>query len=152
MSPAQASGKLHQLGSASDIYSLGSTLYYLLTANSPFGRRDQGAILQQVQRGEFPPPLQVKRSISPALEAICLKAMAPRPESCYASARMLADDLAHWLTAEPVGAWPEPLWARCGRWVRGRGALVSAAAGLLAAAVVALVVGIAHITYGVDPT
>jgi serine/threonine protein kinase len=152
MSPEQVSGKLDQTGPASDIYSLGSARCYPLTGTSPFGRCDQGAILQQVQRGEFPPPLQVKRSISPALEAICLRAMAPRPESCYASARMLADDLEHWLAAEPVGAWPESLWARWRRLVRGHTALVSAAAGLLAAAVVALAVGIARITNGVDPT
>jgi serine/threonine-protein kinase len=138
MSPEQAAGRLDQLGPASDVYSLGATLYCLLTGRAPFTRADKGAVLQKVQRGEFAPPRQVKGNVPPALEAICLKAMALRPAERYDSPLALADDLEHWLADEPVGAYREPLPARLGRWRRRHRALV---AGLTAAALVALLLG-----------
>jgi tetratricopeptide (TPR) repeat protein len=138
MSPEQAAGRLDQLGPASDVYSLGATLYCLLTGRAPFTRADLGAVLPKVQRGEFPPPRQVKGNVPPALEAICLKAMALRPEERYASPQALADDLEHWLADEPVRAYREPLLARLGRWRRRHRGLV---AGVTAAALVALLLG-----------
>jgi tetratricopeptide (TPR) repeat protein len=138
MSPEQAAGRLDLLGPASDVYSLGATLYQLLTGRPPFAREDVGALLHQVQRGEFAPPRQVQSSIPPALEAICLKAMALRPEERYASPQALADDLEHWLADEPVRAYREPLGARLGRWRRRHRPLV---AGVSAAALVALLLG-----------
>src|SRR6185437_10406153 len=101
MSPEQAAGRLDLLGPASDVYSLGATLYCLLTGQAPFTDTDLGVVLQKVQRGDFPPPrsLQAGRYIKvpPALEAICLKAMVLRPGDRYASPRALADDIEHWL-------------------------------------------------------
>jgi serine/threonine protein kinase len=121
MSPEQASGRLELLGQASDVYGLGATLYCLLTGRAPFEDRHLATVLQRVRRGEFPPPRRVKRTIAPALEAICLKAMARDPEDRYASPQALADDLEHWLADEPVSAWREPVsvWAR--RWWCGIG-------------------------------
>ena len=55
----------------------------------------------------------------PALEAVCLKAMALRPEDRYASARALADDVEHWLADEPVSAYREPLAGAAGPLGRG---------------------------------
>ena len=83
MSPEQAAGELDRLGPATDVYSLGATLYCLLTGRPPFEDRDVDVVLGQVRRGEFPPPRRVKRAIDPALEAVCLKAMALRPEDRY---------------------------------------------------------------------
>ncbi len=118
MSPEQAAGRLDLLGPASDVYSLGATLYHLLTGKAPFEGADAGAILQKVQQGEFPAPRRVSRAVAAALEAVCLKAMALRPEERYASARALADDVEHWLADEPVTAYREPLLRRVGRWRR----------------------------------
>jgi serine/threonine protein kinase len=89
MSPEQAAGKLAELGPASDVYSLGATLYCLLTGRAPFSDTDVGTVLRQVQIGDFPPPRHFKRSVAPALEAICLKAMALEPAGRYATPRLL---------------------------------------------------------------
>jgi tRNA A-37 threonylcarbamoyl transferase component Bud32 len=68
MSPEQAAGRLDLLGPASDVYSLGATLYTLLTGRPRFERKDD-AILQKVQRGDFPRPSQVKPGVPAALPA-----------------------------------------------------------------------------------
>ena len=121
MSPEQAAGDLDRLGLPSDVYSLGATLYCLLTGKPPFEGRDLAVILEKVRRGEFPRPRQVNRTIDPALEAICLKAMALRPEDRYATPGALAEDLDRWLADEPVGAWREPWSVRTRRWTRRHG-------------------------------
>src|SRR5579864_9189273 len=56
MSPEQAEGKLDQLGPASDVYSLGATLYHVLTGQAPFSGKDAAEILRRVQSGDFVPP------------------------------------------------------------------------------------------------
>jgi serine/threonine protein kinase/Flp pilus assembly protein TadD len=146
MSPEQAAGRLQQLGTASDVYSLGATLYCLLTGKPPFGAADVGTTLQKVQRGDFPPPKQIDSEVPAALQAICLKAMALKPEARYVSPRALADDIEHWLADEPVSAWPEPWTARASRWARRHRTAVTSmgVAVLLAAAGVITIVFVEH--------
>ena len=134
MSPEQAAGRLDQLGPASDVYSLGATLYCLLTGKAPFERGDLGGVLQRVQRGDFLRPRQVRRDVPRALEAVCLKAMAVGPRTGITTPKALAEDVAKWLADEPTTAYREPWRVRLGRWVRRRQALAAAlAAGLLVA-------------------
>jgi serine/threonine protein kinase/Tfp pilus assembly protein PilF len=142
MSPEQASGRLDQLGPASDVYSLGATFYCLLTGHPPVEGLDVATLMQRVVKGEFPAPRQVKHGIAPALEAICLKAMAFQPQDRYASPRELADDIEHWLADEPVSAYREPLPARLARWGRHHRVLVASAAVLLLSGAVALSAGL----------
>jgi serine/threonine-protein kinase len=132
MSPEQASGRLDALGPASDVYSLGATLYCLLTGKAPFDERDLAALLRKVERGEFPPPRAVNARVDRALEAICLKAMARVPGERYAAPRLLAEDVERWLADERVRAYREP-WARTlARWLtRHRTGVTAAAAALL---------------------
>jgi serine/threonine-protein kinase len=111
MSPEQARGELERLGPRSDVYSLGSTLYCLLTGRPPFEGEDIGEVLRNVQRSEFTSLRQIDPSIDKALEAVCLKAMATKPEDRYASCRALAEDVERWAADEPVSAWAEP-WTR----------------------------------------
>jgi serine/threonine protein kinase len=118
MSPEQAAGRLDLLGPASDIYSLGSTLYALLTGKAPFDESDKGELLQRVQRGAWRPPRQVKAKTPAALDAICRKAMALKPKDRYQTALDLAAELEHWLADEPVKAYREPFFVRVSRWGR----------------------------------
>jgi eukaryotic-like serine/threonine-protein kinase len=137
MSPEQADGQLERLGPPSDVYSLGATLYCLLTGKPPFGGEALD-VIRAVQRGEFPPPRQLNPLIDLALEAICLKAMAHRPEDRYTSCQALADDLDRWMADEPVSAWREPFSRRARRWARGNRTAATAAAGALVAGVIGL--------------
>ena len=141
MSPEQAAGQLDRVGPASDVYSLGATLYTLLTGQPPFREDDAGELLQKVQRGDFPPPREVKSAVPVPLEATCLKAMARQPEDRYPTARALATDIEHWLADEPVAAWPEPASVRAQRWARRHRPLVASAAAALLVATVGSVVG-----------
>jgi serine/threonine-protein kinase len=141
MSPEQAAGRIGELGPASDVYSLGATLYCLLTGRTPFTEPDLPELLRKVERGEFSPPRKLKGWIDPALEAICLKAMATDPAHRYRTPRSLADDVEHWLADEPVSAWREPLRRRLRRWGRRHRLLVTGLAATLIAAVGALAVG-----------
>ena len=118
MSPEQADGRLDLLGPPSDVYSLGATLYSLLTGKPPVSGKPLVEILADVRDGRFPRPREVARWLDPALEAVCLKAMALRPEDRYASPRALGEDLERWLADEPVGAFPEPWTRRAVRWTR----------------------------------
>ena len=110
MSPEQAEGDPRRIGPDSDIYSLGATLYCLMTGRSPFEDDRSGdveEILRRVKAGDFPPPRSVNPTIAAGLEAVCLKAMALRPEARHASARELADEVERWLAEEPVSAYRE---------------------------------------------
>jgi eukaryotic-like serine/threonine-protein kinase len=141
MSPEQSLGDLERLGPRSDVYSLGATLYSLLTGRAPFEGTDLGTVLRNVQKGAFPPPCQVDPSIDKALEAVCLMAMATRPEDRYPSSRMLADDLERWAADEPVSACPDPWSVRLARGVRRHRTAAAASAALLMTAVVGLTIG-----------
>jgi serine/threonine protein kinase len=118
MSPEQATGLTNRIGPATDIYSLGTTLYTLLTGRVPFDRSDLSQILDRVQRGDFERPRRLNPKIPRPLEMICLKAMSLRIEDRYQSAKELADDVERWIAGEPVTASRESYLERPLRWTR----------------------------------
>src|SRR5205814_1868765 len=73
-----------------------------------------------------------------ALEEVCLKALAKRPECRYGSAQALADEVRHFLADEPVSAWREPLTWRARRWLGRHRTLVTAAAAAVLVALMGL--------------
>jgi WD40 repeat protein/tRNA A-37 threonylcarbamoyl transferase component Bud32 len=152
MSPEQAEGRLDLLGPASDIYSLGATLYCLLTGRPPVDDREIAAVLRKVQRGDFPPPRHVDRGVPPALEAIVLKAMELQPVDRYPSAKALGEEVEHWLADEPVRAYREPLFTQLARRARRNKPAVAAAAVLLFSAMTALVANDALVRMEKDRT
>ncbi len=138
MSPEQAEGDAYHVGFASDVYGLGATLYYLLTGENPITDREVTTALRHARRGDFRRPREVNPEVPPALEAICLKAMAHRSEDRFDSPGKLAHDLEFWLAGEPVSAWPEPLSLKLRRWVVRNRTLVSSATAALLVALVTL--------------
>jgi serine/threonine-protein kinase len=140
MAPEQAAGRLDEMGPRSDIYSLGATLYVLLTGNRPFAGLDNNEVLRRTQLGAFDSPRQQSPKVSPALEAICLTAMALLPDNRYSSAQELAADVERWLADEPVTAFPEPWALRAARWGKRHQTGLVAAGVLLVSSVAALAV------------
>ncbi|HEX8202074.1 MAG TPA: protein kinase, partial [Isosphaeraceae bacterium] len=130
MPPEQARGDAPSIGPASDQYSLGATLYELLTGHAPF-EGPPAIVVFNVQRQEPSPPRQDRPEVPPDLETICLKAMAKEPAARFADCGALADDLRRWLDGEPIHARPLGPVERLGRWVRRNPVLAGMAAALI---------------------
>ena len=122
-----------------DVYSLGLTLYEMLTLAAPFGDLSPSELLHRVGAGSPARPRQVDPGIPRDLETIVLKATAREPADRYATAGALAFDLQCFLNDRPILArratFPERAW-RWSRRNRGTAALLAlAATSLLLAAV-----------------
>jgi eukaryotic-like serine/threonine-protein kinase len=97
MAPEQAAGRLDLIGPRTDVYGLGAILYEILTGRPPFTGADTAEVLRQVREERPVPPRQLCPEAPPALEALCLRALAKRPEDRCAGAGELAQQVRHWL-------------------------------------------------------
>lgn len=129
MSPEQSAGKHDQLGPTTDVYSLGATLWQILTGESPSGDYDANPE-SLCEKATWAPP---------ALGSICQKAMARKPEDRYDSARALSDDIQRWQADEHVLAHPDSLAEKVGRWIRNHQALEATLIVVLLAVLVVLI-------------
>jgi serine/threonine protein kinase len=118
MSPEQAHGDLQNLGPAADVFSLGATLYCLLTNQSPYRGPDPSVVLRKAQVCDRPDVLAINPGVSKPLAAICRKAMAREASDRYATAQELAKEVERWLADEPVAAYRDSSWERSRRWAR----------------------------------
>jgi len=125
MSPEQAAGQLADISARSDIFSLGTILYELITGISPFKQNSPLDSLVYVIEGEPPLPHTLDASIPSQLELICLKCLEKDPDLRYQTASELADDLERFIAGEPVQAQPAGYRQEFQRWFRRQPALAS---------------------------
>ncbi|WP_417738556.1 protein kinase domain-containing protein [Rosistilla oblonga] len=140
MSPEQANGNEGKLTRGSDIYSLGATLFTILTKEYAVSG-GFSEIFEQLQTGSIRTVRDVIPVAPAALDAICSKAMARHSKDRYATARAMADDIERWLADEPVEAYRdrEKYVERAGRLIRRyRSWTLSIAGALLAIVMVSL--------------
>jgi tetratricopeptide (TPR) repeat protein len=131
MSPEQALAKRVVVDHRTDIYSLGATLYELLTLEPTFRGGDRQELLRQIAFEEPIAPRRLNKAIPAELETIVLKALEKNPQERYPTAQELADDLRRFLLDEPIRAKRPGLLARGRRWARRhQAAVVSAVVGL----------------------
>jgi serine/threonine-protein kinase len=139
MSPEQAVGST--VGPAADVFSLGATLYHILTNRPPYAATNSQESLALARVGTPPPLRQINRHIPRPLAAICAQALARRPDDRYHSALDLAADIERWLAGESVSADREPWAERALRWARRHRQSVSVGVASLAVAVAGLAIG-----------
>jgi serine/threonine-protein kinase len=104
MAPEQAAGKRGKVGRESDVYSLGTILYAMLTGRPPFQAATPVETVMMVVEQEPLPPRLVNPRADRELEMIALKCLQKPPELRYATAAELADDLEAYLADEPTAA------------------------------------------------
>ena len=102
MSPEQA--RTGSIDGRTDVYSLGATLYELLTLRPPFDGQTAAELLDQIGQLDPAPPSVIDPRVPRDLETIVLKALAKRPVDRYPTAEELAADLKRFLNREPVKA------------------------------------------------
>jgi WD40 repeat protein len=142
MSPEQAQNSA-RVTIATDVYSLGATLYALITGRPPFLGDSAVATLKKVLEEEPVPPRRINPAVPRDLETICLKCLQKEPGKRYPSAAELANDLQCFREGLPIAARPTGRLERAWRWCRRNRAVATLIAGI----VLALLGGTAFSTY-----
>jgi eukaryotic-like serine/threonine-protein kinase len=115
IAPERFGGKVD---ARSDIYSLGLTLYELLTLRPAFPETDRVRLVQAIAQREPATPRKYDPRVPRDLETIVLKAINKEPAGRYARAEALEEDLRRYLSDRPIGARRAGSWERAARWCR----------------------------------
>ncbi len=142
MAPEQAAGRIDEIDEQTDIYGLGAILFAILTGYAPHERSHESlmagtsvaSLLDLIVELPTASPINLNPTVPPALDAICMKAMAKHRYLRYASAADLSDDLQRWLADEPISARQDNLIKRIQRWIK-KNSRLSKAIFLTAAAI-----------------
>ncbi|HEV3085367.1 MAG TPA: protein kinase, partial [Gemmataceae bacterium] len=140
MSPEQVLAKRGLVDHRADIYSLGATLYELLTLQPAISGHDRQELHRKVAFEEPAAPSRLRQGIPADLETVVLKAMSKEVEGRYASAQDLAEDLKRFLADRPILARRPTLAHRARKWLCRHKAMTTGAIGLLLLATVCLAV------------
>jgi len=141
MSPEQARGDICA-DRRSDVYSLGATLYELVTGQVPFAPASASQTMVRLLSEEPPTPRSLSPNLPPDLETVILQCLAKDPALRYPSARALADDLERYLDGEPILGHRHPAWRRAKTTARHHPVLTAVGTCLLVFIVVASVLGV----------
>ena len=133
MSPEQVAGGNMGLDKRTDIYSLGASLYEMLTLRPPFTGDSREAVYKQIMLDEPVRPGRLNPALPRDLETVMLKAIEKDPALRYQSAQELADDLHRFLNGEPIWAKPQGPVIRATKWVKRNRALATLAVAAVAA-------------------
>ena len=134
MAPEQAAGRVKDITTAADVYSLGAILYELLTGQPPFSADAPHETLRLVMEEAPRPPRSIDEDVDRDLETICLKCLDKDRRLRYRSAEELAEELRRYVHGDPIRARPVGRAMRLWRWCRRNplaAALVLVAATLL---------------------
>lgn len=132
MAPEQARGDVRNIDRRSDVYSLGATLYELLTGVVPFSDSSLAGTLQKVLHEEPPSPRTHTPQLPSDLEIVALKCLSKEQDQRYPSARALAEDLGRYIDGEPILGQRPSLMYRLRRRARKHRTLVAVSAVSLA--------------------
>ncbi len=131
MAPEQARGDIDAVDERTDVHGLGAILYELLAGRPPFAGGDVAEVLANVVGTTPAAPGSVAAGVPRALEAVCMKCLAKKPEDRFAGPKEIAGEVQRYLADEPLSTYRDPLRARAGRWMRHHKTLAASLAAIV---------------------
>ncbi len=141
ISPEQALAKRVVVDHRTDIYSLGVTLYELLTLQPAYDAADRHELMRKIAFEEPPAPRRLNETIPDDLQTIVLKAMSKNAADRYETAQEVAEDLTRFIKDQPIRARRPTLLQRVGKWSRRHKPLVASLALAICVIMIAVLAG-----------